>query len=171
MPGAHTHDFITLVTAAGADMAYFEWTPHPNTTLAVLFTASYVFAGYACAGDLDLNSTEYRRWGPLRVLWWPYRQLVPHRSWISHGLIMGGVIRALYLACIVTLLFWGGLWVYGRFGPHVDASALTRAEWSGIFGFAHTHPQWTLALLSGFVLAGSVHSIADAVSTGFKRRF
>ena len=96
MPNARTHDIITLITAAGANVAYFLQAPQPDLKLTALFTGSYLFAGYACAGDLDLNSTEYRRWGPLRFLWWPYRTLVPHRSWVSHGLIMGGLIRVLY---------------------------------------------------------------------------
>jgi len=92
--------------------AYFTLTPNPELSLAVLFTATYLFAGYACAGDLDLDSTEYRRWGPLRFLWWPYKVIVPHRSWISHGLIMGGIIRVLYLALVTTGLLWIGLWLY-----------------------------------------------------------
>ena len=83
LPNAPTHDVITLVTAAAADIAYFRVAPHPDSTVATLFTVTYLFAGYACAGDLDLNSREYRRWGPLRFLWWPYRNLVPHRSWVS----------------------------------------------------------------------------------------
>src|SRR5205809_1119508 len=150
MPNARTHDLITLVTAAGADAAYLTSTPHPDTTLAALFTASYLFAGYACAGDLDLNSKEYRRWGVLRILWWPYRVLVPHRSWVSHGLVMGGVIRVCYLAAVSTLLFWLGLWLFSRLGPHVDPNTVTRAEWQSVFTFAHAHPQWSGALLGGF---------------------
>lgn len=171
MPNAPTHDLITLVTAAGADIAYFKLAPHPNTTLAVLFTASYLFAGYACAGDLDLKSKEYRRWGPLRFLWLPYQKLVPHRSWVSHGLIAGGIIRLLYLATVCTLLFWGGLWLFGRYVPHVHANAMTHAEWQSLFSFAHAHPQWTLALLTGFILAGTTHTLADCIATGLKRRF
>lgn len=171
MPGAQTHDFITLVSAAGADIAYFATAPHPNGLVAALFTASYLFAGYACAGDLDTNSREYRRWGALRCLWWPYRKLVPHRSWVSHGLILGGVIRVLYLATISTLLFWSGLWLLGRFGPHVNPNAVTGAEWQSLLGFAQLHPDWTGALLAGFVLAGTMHSLADLVFSGLKRRF
>src|SRR5579859_6034016 len=116
MPGARTHDLITVVTAVGADAVYITQARPASPAVAGLFTLSYLFAGYACAGDLDLNSKEYRRWGPLRFLWWPYRVLVPHRSWISHGLLMGGVIRAAYLALVTTLLLWGGVWAIGRLG-------------------------------------------------------
>lgn len=171
MPNAPTHDFITLTTAAAADLAYFKLTAHPEPTLAFLFTASYIFAGYACAGDLDLNSREYRRWGRMRFLWWPYRQLVPHRSPISHGLLLGGVVRILYLSFVCTLLFWTCVWLWGRLGQHVNPDAATRAEWRSILSAAHAHPKWTLSLLTGFVFAGSVHSISDSVSTWVKRKF
>lgn len=171
MPGARTHDMITLVTAGAADAAYMIKAPHPDVTLAALFTAAYLFAGYACAGDLDLDSKEYRRWGPLRFLWWPYRLLVPHRSWISHGMILGGVIRVCYLACACTLLAWAALWLVSYFGPHVDANGLTRAGWSSLYLTAQAHPQQTVALLAGFILAGTAHSLADVISTGIKRRF
>ncbi len=172
MPNAQTHDLITLVTAAGANVAYFRMAPHPDTKLAILFTVSYLFAGYACAGDLDLKSKEYRRWGPLRFLWLPYQKLVPHRSWVSHGLIAGGIIRLLYLALICTLLLWGGLWIYGHYAHHpLNPNATTRAEWQSLFSYAQAHPKWTMALLAGFILAGTMHSLADLVFTGLKRRF
>jgi uncharacterized metal-binding protein len=172
MPNAPTHDFITLVTAAGADAAYMLYVPQHDWKLAALFTGTYIFAGYACAGDLDLKSTEYRRWGPLRFLWLPYQWIVPHRSWVSHGLILGGVLRVVYLALICTLLFWGGLWLYGYVGLRpVDAGAITQEQWRSLLYFVHTHPYPSIAAFGGFVLAGTTHSIADAVSTWFKRRF
>ncbi len=170
MPNAPTHDALTVLTAVGADGAYFWFAPHPDSTLAVLFTASFLFAGYACAGDLDLDSKEYRRWGPLRIIWWPYRQCVPHRSWISHGLVMGGVIRVCYLAFMLTLVFWLVLWLVSRLGPHINASDLTVAGWGNILTFAQAHPTQSGVLLAGFILAGSVHSLADAIYSGIKRR-
>jgi uncharacterized metal-binding protein len=169
MPGARTHDLITLVTAVAADICYFACAPHPDPTLAALYTVAYVFAGYACAGDLDLDSKEYRRWGPLRFIWWPYRALVPHRSWVSHGLIMGGLIRALYLGTVTTALTWAGAWVISRLGLHIDPNRVTNDEWRSLTTTASLHPRAALALLSGFVLAGTTHSLADLISTWFKR--
>jgi uncharacterized metal-binding protein len=170
MPNAPAHDLITVVTAIGADVAYVHYSPHPDPMLATLFTAAYLFAGYACAGDLDLNSREYRRWGLLRFLWWPYRNLVPHRSWISHGLIFGGVIRVLYLAVATTLAFWLGLWGYGRLGPHVDASSATESGWNTLLTWVNMHPYLTASALTGFILAGTTHSLADFIYSGLKRR-
>jgi uncharacterized metal-binding protein len=171
LPNARTHDIINLITAAGGNAAYFAFAPKPDVTLAALFTGAYLFAGYACAGDLDLDSKEYRRWGRLRFLWWPYKKLVPHRSPISHGLLLGGIVRALYLSVVCTLVFWLTLWLYSRLGPHVDASAVTRQQWQTLADFARERPQWTMALFGGFVLAGTIHSLADTISTWLKRRF
>ncbi len=172
MPNAPTHDLITLVTAAAADAAYFRFAPSPQPSLALLFTVSYVFAGYACAGDLDLKSTEYHRWGPLKFLWLPYQWLVPHRSWVSHGLLLGGILRALYLGVVAALLTFSGYWLYRQFSPQaLDPFSATRSQMMGFFGFAKDHPRESLALFSGFVLAGTTHSIADVISTWLKRTF
>jgi uncharacterized metal-binding protein len=68
-------------------------------------------------------------------------------------------------------MFWLSLWGVSRLGSHIDANQVTEAGWLSIFSFVRLHPQWTSALLAGFILAGSAHSLADAISTWFKRRF
>lgn len=171
MPNVRTHDTINMISAAVGNAAYFAFAPKPEGELAILFTGAYLFAGYACAGDLDLDSTEYRRWGRFRFLWWPYKKMIPHRSRISHGLLLGGVVRALYLAVVCTLLFWVLFWLISRLGLHIDASQTTRAQWQSVLDFARARPDWTVALLGGFILAGTTHSLADSISTWLKRKF
>lgn len=170
MPNAPAHDAITLISAAALDVAYFRLSPHPDAAVAALFTVTYLFAGYACAGDLDLDSREYRRWGPLRFLWWPYRNLVPHRSWVSHGILFGGAFRAVYLASVSTLVFWAGLWGYSRLGPHVDPTLAAASGWRAIVAWSQLHPALAGSALAGFILAGASHSIADIVYSRLKRR-
>lgn len=172
MPNSRTHDVITLLTAAGANAAYFKLAPHPQPHIAVLFTATYLFAGYACAGDLDLVSTEFRRWGPLRFIWLPYQKMVPHRSWISHGMVLGGVVRICYLLGACALLMWGGLKAYSYFyNPSLDATTITTEKWHSLVFWARERPLETSALLGGFILAGTTHSLSDFTWTWFKRRF
>ena len=171
MPNAPTHDAITLITAVGADVAYCQLAPHPDFTMAALFTASYVFAGYACAGDLDLDSKEYRRWGPLRFIWWPYQKLIRHRSRLSHGLVVGGIFRLFYLFCFSLCLSWGGAYLFSLYIKSVDPTAFTRQNVLSLDTFVCGHPHEVAAAVLGFVLAGTVHSIADFISTGLKRRF
>lgn len=84
------------------------WYLPPETRpLAWLVIASYTFSGIWLSSDLDVESSAYRRWGPLRWLWWPYQKLVPHRSWISHGLGVGPLLRVAYLLEMLWLLLWG----------------------------------------------------------------
>ncbi|HLJ55417.1 MAG TPA: metal-binding protein [Chthonomonadaceae bacterium] len=170
MPDAPVHDAITLITAAAADVAYFHFAPHPDPAAAALFTTAYLFAGYACAGDLDLDSREYRRWGMLRFLWLPYRLCLPHRSWISHGLVLGGAIRAIYLSVVSTLVFWAALWGYSRLGPHVDPTLAASTGWRTILVWTEQNPVLAAAGLGGFILAGTAHSLADFIYSGAKRR-
>ena len=169
MPNSQTHDIITLVSAAGADIAYLYLSPHPSAQSAGMFTLTYLFAGYACAGDLDLDSREYRRWGLLRFIWWPYRAMVPHRSWVSHGLLLGGAIRVLYLGAASTLLFWLTLWLYSRLGPHVNATMATQEGWKLLATWARLYPHLSIAAVCGFILAGTSHSLADIVYSRIKR--
>ncbi len=169
MPNAPTHDAITLITAVAADAAYFRLVPHPDTAVATLFTVAYVFAGYACAGDLDLNSREYNRWGRLRFLWWPYQKLIPHRSRLSHGLVLGGIIRILYLLFVAISLSWGGAYLFSLYRKTVNPTAYTINNLLELNAFIHGHPYQVTAASAGFILAGTVHSIADIISTWIKR--
>ncbi|MDI9407270.1 MAG: DUF2227 family putative metal-binding protein, partial [Chitinophagaceae bacterium] len=42
--------------------------------------------------------------GPLRLLWWPYRRLLSHRSMVSHTPLLGSAGRLLYLAALGMVL-------------------------------------------------------------------
>lgn len=70
--------------------------------------------GIIITPDLDVRGTRADRivrekigflpavvWG---LLWNPYSLLIPHRSIFSHGLIIGTVIRLLYMAVPLALL-------------------------------------------------------------------
>jgi uncharacterized metal-binding protein len=169
MPGARTHDLITVATAAVGLGAYWQLTPRPDWTHAAICAGTYLFAGFACAGDLDLNSAQYRRWGPFRFIWWPYQKLVPHRSWVSHGLILGGVIRILYLigifALIAAVVVWGCSVLFGQ----EEAQHVARRQWASISGVVQEYPTHTALALTGFILAGAVHTLSDCISTTLKR--
>jgi hypothetical protein len=41
---------------------------------------AFLVGGLWLSPDLDTHSNATRRWGPLRGLWFPYRQLIRHRS-------------------------------------------------------------------------------------------
>lgn len=75
--------------------------------LGIVAASAHLLGGLYLSPDLDLVSKPYKRWGYLRVLWLPYQKLIPcHRHWLSHGVIVGSVVRLLYLAAWVLPLWF-----------------------------------------------------------------
>jgi uncharacterized metal-binding protein len=64
----------------------------------------FLVGGLWLSPDLDTRSNASRRWGPLAVLWWPYRRLLSHRSALSHTPLLGSAGRLAYLAAAIALL-------------------------------------------------------------------
>lgn len=74
--------------------------------VAVIAASAHLLGGLMLSPDLDLRSRPYKRWGLLRWLWIPYQRLIPrHRHWLSHGVIVGSVVRLVYLAAWVSPLW------------------------------------------------------------------
>lgn len=72
-----------------------------------LVSAGILFGALWLSPDLDLDySRPYRRWGPLRFIWWPYAQVFSHRG-LSHHWFVGPASRLLYLAALAA-----PLWLY-----------------------------------------------------------
>ena len=110
---------------------------------------AFLVGGLWLSPDLDTRSNALRRWGPLAVLWWPYRRLLPHRSIWSHGPLVGTLGRVgLLLAwlCLVQALNPGSAW---------------NAGFNVLHHWLQTQPQQVLAVVLG--LEGSVwlHLILD----------
>jgi uncharacterized metal-binding protein len=63
---------------------------------------AFLLGGLWLSPDLDTRSNPTRRWGVLRLLWWPYRRLLRHRSLLSHGPLLGTAGRLLYLAALLS---------------------------------------------------------------------
>jgi uncharacterized metal-binding protein len=165
MPGARTHDFITLATAVAATPValYLGLTPGETG----IFAGTYLVSGLFFSPDLDLYSTPYLRWGPLRVLWLPYQAVVRHRSRISHSLLVGPAVRIAYFTVMVALIALGGLLLLNLATPVDPTGTLWRISLL-IGGYLQRHPEATLTGLLGFAGSGATHVIADSLQTGFK---
>src|ERR1035437_9400663 len=100
MPNGRTHDSVTWFPAS--PVAFSAWYVAHDGVGAGIAAASFAFAGLMFSGDLDLPSSQYRRWGRLRWIWKPYQWLVPHRSAASHGIVLGPAFRMLYLALVAV---------------------------------------------------------------------
>jgi uncharacterized metal-binding protein len=170
MPNATTHDFVTIITAAAAVPALLESNlPDMSPVNISVLVGSYQVSGLLFSPDLDTRSRPYMRWRFLRFLWLPYQRLVPHRSRISHSLILGPLIRALYFALMLFLL---GLAIYFAvnllvpFDPTGTLLEFARsaAEW------VQAHPWTVLYALTGFMFGGVTHVVLDTVFTWVKRR-
>jgi uncharacterized metal-binding protein len=75
--------------------------------LGIVAASAHLLGGLYLSPDLDLKSIPFKRWGVLRVLWLPYQKLIPcHRHWLSHGVIVGSVVRLLYLAALLLPMWF-----------------------------------------------------------------
>ncbi|HEY9753266.1 MAG TPA: metal-binding protein [Coleofasciculaceae cyanobacterium] len=175
MPSGRTHDSITLWSLpllAGGTFAQTQ-----NGTLTLLVSGGYLFSGLMFGPDLDIHSRQYRRWGVLRWIWLPYRRSMRHRSVLSHGPIVGTVLRIIYLGLWLLLLGLAvtgiaGIVLYGTgkleiWQPMVATTAqtgLAHATWS----LQNQWPAW-LALLFGLELGALVHALSDGVGSMYKQ--
>src|SRR5215210_4730543 len=109
MPSGRTHDLITILLAAPTAAVSYYFTN--DLTITLIITAAMIFGGMMFGPDLDIQSRQYARWGPLRFLWWPYKVILPHRSRLSHSILIGTQIRVIYFLAVITLLVVVGLYV------------------------------------------------------------
>ncbi|GAB4210774.1 MAG: metal-binding protein [Synechococcales cyanobacterium] len=162
MPLGKTHDRITLWTlplvTAGAG-----WVGGADIALAV--GGSYLFAGLMFAGDLDTYSRQYQRWLWVRWLWIPYQKLVRHRSIWSHGLVVGTVVRLLYLG------LWGAALLGIVWAVRVGVGhGVGPVAWSTLQETLIYHRAPLLGILVGLELGSLSHSCSDWLGSAWKRR-
>ena len=79
------------------------WWPWQGLAGAACASLAFLLGGLLLSPDLDTRSNPTRRWGLLRLLWWPYRNLLRHRSLLSHSPLLGTSGRLAYLAALLLL--------------------------------------------------------------------
>ena len=148
MPGAKTHDLISITVLAIILSGLFYLMVFKQNSPAVgyldiysilIFALAYLFATFFLSPDLDIDSTPYKRWGILRILWWPYKVIFKHRG-MSHHPIIGPL--SILINLIIILL------------PLVILSEL---------GVAQIPLKFIAAAIIGIVIPIEVHIVADAV--------
>ena len=103
MPSGRIHDRITLWTLPWLATIAFWKTYSGNVTL--LIVGGFLFGGLMFGPDLDIYSRHYKRWGWFRWVWLPYQKSLRHRSFLSHGPIIGTTLRLIYLFCVFGCAF------------------------------------------------------------------
>lgn len=165
MPSGRTHDRITYLSLFPLVIIVYIVTRRVEWLF--WFSLAYLFSGLMFGPDLDIYSVQYKRWGIVRWIWLPYQSCLKHRSFFSHGFIVGTVIRVIYLFTIVFIigifvvaiaqLIWGFPWNWRNFANHsfnlVKNQYLAEA----------------IVVLIGLELGAMSHSFSDYFVSYFKR--
>ena len=170
MPNANTHDAITYAltpfTFLGAELYW-----HDNF-ISLLATGAMLFSGLMFGPDLDLNSRPYNRWGPLKLLWKPYQAALPHRSTLSHGPMLGTVIRVVYFLLVFTafgatvMFLWNG-YVHGEKTAWVDEFSILQQDLLTFWD--QTERQYFHGIFAGLWVGALSHTTADVTWSTLKR--
>jgi uncharacterized metal-binding protein len=166
MPSGRTHDRITLWLLPWVVGLSLLITRRAELTL--LMAGGFLFSGLMFGPDLDIYSIQYQRWGVLRLIWWPYRSLLRHRSWLSHGPIVGTTLRIVYF--LAFLLFLGGI-ILGI----VQLIWGTAANWLElgkklVLLLVKQYPHYLIALGVGLELGSLSHALSDSLGSSLKKR-
>lgn len=161
MPQGKTHDQITL--AAGAASIPMLLAILPDTTDRPIMLGAgltgLLVSGMLCSPDMDTDSVVYYRWGALRWLWYPYKRLIAHRSWLSHGWIAGPALRLLYLLAVVYGIAACAMLILGGELQSLNRAVTRYAGHSGVW-----------YALGGWWLGSALHTAADRLVSRLKRK-
>jgi uncharacterized metal-binding protein len=164
MASGKNHDRITLIClplVAGISLAITK-----NTDLTFWIASSFLFSGLMFGPDLDIHSQQYIRWGWLRWLWKPYQSSIRHRSPLSHGPMIGTMLRLLYVGIWLGLIGWIYVGIMRSTGHETgsDQQLLVIVQ-----AFMVNHQPQLLAAVAGLELGAMSHSIADVCSSKMKQ--
>ncbi|MDF5737266.1 MULTISPECIES: metal-binding protein [unclassified Nostoc] len=164
MPSGRTHDRITMYTLPFVAGVTFWQTRSSNATL--LVAGGFLFGGLMFGPDLDIYSVQFQRWGFLRWIWLPYQKSLRHRSFLSHGPIIGTILRVLYLGCLLAILAIFVLTIAEKLGN----LSFTWQDLGGIVGRSLVdYDTEYIALFLGLELGAMSHSLSDWGGSAYKR--
>ncbi len=165
MPSGRTHDRITLVSLP--PLALFGLMVTGRGEWIVWFSGAYLFSGLMFGPDLDIYSLQYKRWGLIRWIWLPYQGFLKHRSFFSHGFIVGTVIRIIYLSSIIFMVAIFAVTI---------AQLILGFDWNwNIFAqnqinlIKNQYIDLAIACFVGLELGAMSHSISDYLVSDFKK--
>jgi uncharacterized metal-binding protein len=143
MPNGKTHDKITFIVAPIISVIAYYFMVDIKNTFILMF--AYFFASLMFNGDLDTNSRPYNRWFIFKMIWIPYQLMFKHRSIFSHGLIIGTLIRIIYLSIIPIIII------------------LFKYEFNNIFVFINENTTLLIISIIGLEIGSAIHTISDKV--------
>ena len=162
MPSGRTHDAFSYVLVLPSFLT-FHWY-WGSVLVPLVATSGMLFAGLMFGPDLDIHSAQYKRWGPARFIWAPYRLAISHRSRLSHGILFSTVVRVLYFLAIVLLLSTCVFYVrhHYLFGLETSWSAeFQRVSDDLMVLWKQTDKHYFKAAFLGLWIGAAVHTVVD----------
>lgn len=101
MADGRSHDRATGLLAIPFGLL---WWPGLGIWGFAIAGSAFLLGGLWLSPDLDVPSRASRRWGPLGLIWWPYRRVLRHRSLLSHSPLLGTGLRLGWLLAWLVLL-------------------------------------------------------------------
>ena len=165
MPSGRTHDRITVWSVPFVSgIAYFLT---QNGKFALILAGGFLFSGLMFGPDLDIYSVQYKRWGWFRWIWIPYRSAIRHRSQLSHGLLIGTILRLIYISLIILILS-GMIAAIAYFFGYVNLQSVMDSQ-KKLPIWNPKYTQALLALIIGLELGAMSHSISDWIGSAYKK--
>ncbi|MEB3311204.1 MAG: metal-binding protein [Snowella sp.] len=165
MPSGRTHDRITVWSVPLIVGLTYGVTRSGQLTVLVMI--AFLFSGLMFGPDLDIYSVQYKRWGWLRWIWIPYRSLIRHRSVLSHGFLIGTLLRLVYLSLIAGIVL-GILIAIAALAGYLNIQQLAKLSEALTFSQKH-YGQTFLALLIGLELGAMSHYLSDWIGSRYKQ--
>jgi uncharacterized metal-binding protein len=164
MPSGQTHDRITIWSVPVVAGITLISTRSSNVTL--LVAGGFMFGGLMFGPDLDIYSRQFQRWGFLRWIWLPYQKSLRHRSFLSHGPIIGTTLRVVYLTTFLGVVAILLLVIFAKLGN----VALNWGEvWGSVGKTISIYYGEFFALFLGCELGAMSHSLSDWTGSAYKR--
>lgn len=173
MPNTPVHDFLTvasaIVIAPGIYGAMYEANVPSQTAVLVtsLIFVSHIVSGVLFSPDLDLDSRIHKRWGWFFYIWLPYKWIIPHRHFWSHGLLLPPLIRLGYFFGMIVLTIFLIERIAASAG--IDLPIVHNSVALSIVSWITQNQLISMSVAIGFVTGGAVHSIADWLHSGGKK--
>ncbi|WP_457622159.1 metal-binding protein [Persephonella sp.] len=160
MASGRTHEIINLLFLPGA--VYYL---HPVNFEG--FISGYIIGTFFLSPDNDIyHSKPNKRWGVLRIIWYPYTRIFSHRG-ISHIPFFGTVTKIIYLASVSLIFLYLTVLVLKYAFPDFNIDIINEIKNTNIYSFLSD--RFVFSFIFGLFLAEMVHIFTDFVYSTLKR--
>ncbi|MFN8671685.1 MAG: metal-binding protein [Candidatus Sericytochromatia bacterium] len=168
MPNGKTHDKVNWILLP--PFAYISWDFSKDLVILLLFTVSYLFSSFMFSGDLDLVSSQSKRWGVIRFIWIPYRKFFKHRSKLTHGILLGTIVRIVYLSLVMSIFYLFLYYLTVKYAPTFNNELASKTN--NLQNIFINQPKgYFIYIFLGLVAGAFAHTMADEFFSTMKRIF